>query len=81
MWFWCNSPMAGWWWIFPVMAILCVLFMFFFARRCFTNRFSWCGNTHMPGAAADTGRGGSKTENDGGAKPGANKFAESIAGG
>jgi hypothetical protein len=81
MWFWCNSLMAGWWWIFPVMAVLCFLVMFLFMRRCFAGRFSCCGNTSIPGAAADTDRGGPKAEDDGRIRGAANKLTEPVAGG
>jgi hypothetical protein len=81
MWIWCDSLMGGWWWIFPVMAVLCFLFMFFFARRFFMNRFSCCGSAPISGAMVDADRSGPKTENEGTVRRGANKIPESMAGG
>jgi hypothetical protein len=56
--FWCNSFMAGWWWIFPAMGILFFLFMMFFMTRCFSRGPSCCGNMPFFTTTADTQRGG-----------------------
>ena len=42
MWFWCSSPFAGLWWIFPIMFLVCLLMMFFCMRRFFGAHIGCC---------------------------------------
>ena len=42
MWFWCNSPFAVMWWIFPIMFLVCLAMMFFCMRRFFGDHFKCC---------------------------------------
>lgn len=80
MWYWCDSFLAGWWWVFPVMAVLCFFLMFFFMKRFFMGRLSCCGTASISGGP-QSGRGNSKTGTDGSARPEASRFAESMTGG
>ncbi len=39
MWFWCNSPFAAMWWIFPIMFLFCMVMMFLCMRMFFGGQF------------------------------------------
>jgi hypothetical protein len=42
MWFWCNSPFAVIWLIFPIMFLVGLVMMFFRRRRFFGGHFGCC---------------------------------------
>jgi hypothetical protein len=42
MWFWCNSPFAVMWWIFPIIFLICLVMTFFCMRRFFGGHIGCC---------------------------------------
>jgi hypothetical protein len=53
--FWYGTPFSAFWWLFPLMCVVCMVVMFLMMRAFFTGRFP-CGPMHRmtPGAQVGT---------------------------